>query len=97
MNPKIGCIEEASHEEFPLWLSKLRPRPSVHEDVGLIPVLDQWVKECCLKLRHRSQMQLRSSVAVAVAAAVALIRPLALGTSICLAGVAAKRKKKKKK
>ena len=31
--------------EFPLWLSWLRTQHSVHEDVGLIPGLTQWVKD----------------------------------------------------
>lgn len=31
--------------EFPLWISQLRTRYSVHENVGLIPSLIQWVKE----------------------------------------------------
>ena len=30
--------------EFFLWLRKLRTLHSVHEDVGLIPGLTQWVK-----------------------------------------------------
>ena len=29
--------------EFPLWLSGLRTQCSVHEDVGVIPGLAQWV------------------------------------------------------
>ena len=34
--------------EFPLWLSGLRTRHSVREDVGLIPGLAQWVKDSTL-------------------------------------------------
>ena len=32
--------------EFPLWLS--RNEPATHEDTGLIPGLDQWVKDLAL-------------------------------------------------
>ena len=31
--------------ELPLWLSGLRTRHSVHEDVGSVPGLAQWVKD----------------------------------------------------
>ena len=31
--------------EFPLWLSSLRTQYSIHEDVGLIPGLAQWVRD----------------------------------------------------
>ena len=43
---------------------------SIHEDVGSVPGLTQWVRiwQCC-KLQCRSQMRLGSRVAVAVALA----------------------------
>ena len=34
--------------EFPLWFNGLRTRHSVHEDVGSIPGLAQWVKVLAL-------------------------------------------------
>ena len=48
------------------------------EDVDLIPVLAQGVKDlCCCKLQDRLQMQLRSGVAVAMVSPAAPIQPLA--------------------
>ena len=34
--------------EFPLWLSGLRTQHSVHENVGSIPSLTQWVENLAL-------------------------------------------------
>ena len=34
--------------EFLLWLSGLKTPCSAHEDAGLIPGLDQWVKDLVL-------------------------------------------------
>ena len=40
---------------------------SIHEDMGLIPGLTQWLGiQCCNELQHRSQMWLGSRVAMAV-------------------------------
>lgn len=34
--------------EYPLWLSGLKTRHSLHEDVRSIPSLAQWVKDLIL-------------------------------------------------
>ena len=52
--------------EFPLWLSSLRTRQSVHEDADSIPGLTQWVKNPSLP-QTRLQRQLGSGVTVAEA------------------------------
>ena len=38
----------SQRQEFPLWFSGLRTQHSVHENVGLIPGLTQWVKDLAL-------------------------------------------------
>ena len=35
----------SSFFEFPLWFGQLITQHSVHEDIGLIPGLPQWVKD----------------------------------------------------
>ena len=42
-------------------------KPSIHEDLGLMPGLAQWVRiPHCPKLWYRSHMQLRSFAVVSV-------------------------------
>ena len=46
---ECSCISfiggKKKKSEFPLWLSRPRTSHSVHEDVGSIPGLSQWVKD----------------------------------------------------
>ena len=59
---------------------------SLHEGVGTIPGLTQWVRDphCC-KVQHRSKMWLRSGIVVAVAQACSRSFDSipSTGTSIC--------------
>ena len=54
--------------EFLLWLSGLRTRHSVHEDVGSVSSLTQWVKNPALPqaVWPRSQIWLGSGIARAL-------------------------------
>ena len=69
---------------------------SIHEDVGSIPGLIQWIRHCCRELWCRSQTQLGSGVAVSVdrSVATAPVGPPAWKCTYA-AGVALKDKKKK--
>ena len=85
--------------EFPLWLSDNNPT-SVHEDMGSIPGLTQWVGIwCCHELWCRSQIRLGSGVALAVVQAGSFSSNSlsSLGTSMCPRCNPKKRKKKKEK
>ena len=42
---KGGWDLKIAHEEFLLWLNRLRSQHSLHENVGLISGLAHWVKD----------------------------------------------------
>ena len=53
---------------IPVVAQQVKNPASIHEVVGSIPGLSQWVKDpCCCELWYRLQMRLGSRVAVAVA------------------------------
>ena len=81
-----------------MWFSGLRTRYSVHEDVGLIPSLAQWIKDLALvscSLGHRCGLDLVLCLWCRLAAA-AQIQPLAWECP-CATGMVLKKKRKKKR
>ena len=70
----------------PIVVQGVKNLTSIHEDVGFIPDLMQWVQDLVLpELQCRSQMWLKSCVAVAVmqAGSSSFDSPPRLGTSRC--------------
>ena len=81
--------------EFPLWLIRLRTWHSVHEDVGLIPGLTQWVKDpvaASCSVGHRYGLDPALPWLWHRPAAAALIQPLTCEFPYA-AGMAVKREK----
>ena len=88
--------------EFPLWLSRLRTRQSVLEDVGLIPGLAQRVKDPALPVScgvgHRCSSDQASLWLMVQASSCSSNLTLSLGTSLhCRCGPKKKKRKERKK
>ena len=81
--------------ERPLWLSGLRPQLVIHEDMGSIPGLTQWIKGSSVTsscgVGHRYSLALVLLWLWCRLVAIALIQPLAWKPPY-VSGVALKRK-----
>ena len=60
---RISDVGERVLRNFPLWLSRGRTWPSIHEDAGLIAGLSGLRSWRCWKLQSRSQIELGSCIA----------------------------------